>query len=210
MMEKCIGYWYRPSKGLSEISFWGGDDMIDALIDIYNVTGDNYYLNVAKDIIDYLIGFGRDYYGYYPSDYNDKYGRWNLDRRNLKPTSFLFMGQAAAASGILRVARADQFGPENPILTDISSIDEDQVIVYPTVLNKTGSVNIKLPQAENQTVTITLTDVSGQKVKEVRMQNIPGDEIINFSIDDQKPGLYFITINRQSMIVTKKIIINRS
>jgi hypothetical protein len=204
MMTKCLAYWYKSSKGLNENSFWGGDDLIDALIDMYDVTAEDNYLVIARDIIDYLIEFGRDYYGYYPSDYNDNYGKWNLDRRNLKPTSFMLMGQAAAASGILRVAYADLYGPQNPVVTGWKMPSDNTILVYPTILNRSGSIHIRMDRDCLSGFTVTLSNTMGYKIREY----IRNEEEITLPVDDLVPGMYLLTISCRSLRVTRKIIIN--
>ena len=106
MADACLAKWYIPGQGASEISFWGGSDMVEMLVDFYEVDGNPKWLNAAKNIVDYLIDFGRDQMGYYAGSYNDVDGTWNLDRRYLFPAQIQMMGQACAAAAILRVAKA--------------------------------------------------------------------------------------------------------
>jgi hypothetical protein len=203
MMAKCLAYWYKTSRGLNENSFWGGDDMIDALIDMYNVTAEDNYLIVARDIIDYLIEYGRDYYGYYPSDYNDSYGKWNLDRRNFKPSSFMLMGQAAAASGILRVAYADLHGPQNPVVTGLKLPSEENILVYPTILCCSESIHVKMEKDYPTGIRVMLSNTIGYKMREY----IKNEEEFTISSDGLAPGMYLLTIYCQSLMMTKKILI---
>lgn len=203
MMTKSLAYWYKASKGLNENSFWGGDDLIDALIDMYDVTEEDNYLIVARDIIDYLIEFGRDYYGYYPSDYNDNYGKWNLDRRNVKPSSFMLMGQAAAASGILRVAHADLYGPQNPVVTGLKLPSMDNILVYPTILKRSAPIHVRMDRDNLSCITVILSNTTGLKIREY----IKNEGDFTIPSDGLNPGIYLLTISFQSSRVTKKIVI---
>jgi hypothetical protein len=106
LANACLRQWYTPGKGVSEISFWGGSDLVEMLVDFYEVDRNPQWLAAARNIVDYLIDYGRDQLGYYPGSYNDADGTWNLDRRYLFPASVQLMGQACAAAAILRVAQA--------------------------------------------------------------------------------------------------------
>jgi uncharacterized protein YyaL (SSP411 family) len=88
-----------------EISFWGGSDMVEMLVDFYEVDRNAKWLDAARNIVDYLIDYGRDQLGYYPGSYTDTDGTWDLDRRYLFPARVQMMGQACAAAAILRVAQ---------------------------------------------------------------------------------------------------------
>jgi hypothetical protein len=105
MANACLEKWYLSGKGVKEISFWGGSDMVEMLVDFYEVDHNPKWLNAARNIVDYLIDYGRDQLGYYPGSYNDADGTWSLDRRYLFPSSVQMMGQACAAAAILRVAQ---------------------------------------------------------------------------------------------------------
>jgi hypothetical protein len=104
LANACLRQWYTPGRGVREISFWGGSDMVEMLVDFYEVDHNAQWLSAARDIVDYLIDYGRDQLGYYPGSYSDADGTWNLDRRYLFPASVQLMGQACAAAAILRVA----------------------------------------------------------------------------------------------------------
>jgi hypothetical protein len=105
MANACLKQWYIPGKGVSEISYWGGSDMVEMLVDFYEVDRNPKWLDAARNIVDYLIDYGRDQLGYYPDTDKDATGTWNLDRRYLFPASIQMMGQACAAAAILRVAQ---------------------------------------------------------------------------------------------------------
>jgi hypothetical protein len=115
LANACLKQWYMPGKGVSEISFWGGSDMVEMLVDFYEVDQNPKWLAAARNIVDYLIDYGRDQLGYYPGSYNDADGTWNLDRRYLFPASVQMMGQACAAAAILRVAQVA--GTSTPLAT---------------------------------------------------------------------------------------------
>jgi len=111
MADACLRQWYVPGQGVREISFWGGSDMVEMLVDFYEVDRNPKWLAAARNIVDYLIDYGRDQLGYYPGSYSDADGTWNLDRRYLFPASVQMMGQACAAAAILRVAQATAATP---------------------------------------------------------------------------------------------------
>lgn len=105
MANACLRQWYTPGQGVREIPFWGGSDLVEMLVDCYEVDHNTKWLAAARNIVDYLIDYGRDQLGYYPGSYSDSDGTWNLDRRYLFPGSVQLMGQACAAAAILRVAQ---------------------------------------------------------------------------------------------------------
>jgi len=208
MMDNCIAYFYRQSDGLHENAFWGGDDMIDALVDFYNVTADGYYLDIAKRIIGRLVAYGKDPAGYYPSDYNDAYGAWNLDRRTANPSSFMLMGQAAAASGILRVAHADLSGPQDPVTTGIRSQTEDQFLVYPTILDPGQSIHVRSFRSAALPLSIAFFDVMGSKIADYTAQDIPSGNELLIPCHDLSRGMYLLTITQGENRITRKILIS--
>lgn len=104
MMEACLARSYAQGQGLKENAFWGGDDMIDALEDLHQATGEERWHAIARDILDYLVAQGRDARGWYPGDEDDARGAWNVDRRQAPAAPVSVMGQAAAAASLLRVA----------------------------------------------------------------------------------------------------------
>ncbi|TGE04806.1 T9SS type A sorting domain-containing protein [Hymenobacter fodinae] len=133
MANACLKQWYTPGKGVSEISFWGGSDMVEMLVDFYEVDHNVKWLNTARDIVDFLIDYNRDQLGYYPGSYNDADGTWNLDRRYLFPASIQMMGQACAAAAILRVAQVTN----TPLATSpVAAISPDLVVFPNPVTNR--------------------------------------------------------------------------
>jgi hypothetical protein len=163
MMNACISYWYRENQGLSEISFWGGDDMIDALVDIYVVTGEKRFFNIARNIVDFLIEYGKDTRGYYPSDYDDNFGRWNLDQRNDAPSSYLMMGQAAAASAILRVAIVQKTVTAIDD-TELPSLKLDKTEIFPSVFGTGDLLTVRFNQIINQDIQIWIYSLDGRLI----------------------------------------------
>lgn len=161
MLEACIRYWYIENHGLSEISFWGGDDLIDALVDFYEATGEKRYFDVARNIVDFLIEFGKDSRGYYPSDYDDKFGRWNLDQRGNAPATYLMMGEAAAASAILRVAK---------VKSTLTAVDQTEPVhsglntirIFPSIIAPGETLTIQFDEQENQDIQICIFSMDGR------------------------------------------------
>lgn len=208
MVNTCIDYWYTPNQGLNEISFWGGNDMIDALIDIYNVTAEEYYLDVAKDIIDFLIEYGRDELGYYPSDYNDAYGRWNLDRRGETPETILMMGQAAAASAMLRVAIAVEYGPvtSNKIYPE-HQVASNDIKIFPTVLKTGTRLNIQNNGLPSTLREIQVFSTEGRLIHSEALQSEKDWFMHHLILPIISPGLYIIQIITSGGKHSAKIII---
>jgi len=56
--------WYKPDAG-SVRSPSGGNDSVDALMDLHGVDPDPKWFDAARDIVDFIINNGRDTSGYY-------------------------------------------------------------------------------------------------------------------------------------------------
>ncbi len=106
MADHVLGRWYKPGVGFGEISFWGGNDTIDMLLDLHEVDPNPKWLAAAQDIVDCLIDHGRDTLGYYPMGTGTG-SNWAGDRTAITPTSIQLMGQAAAVNALLRVAQCE-------------------------------------------------------------------------------------------------------
>jgi hypothetical protein len=156
MANACLKQWYTPSKGVSEISLWGGSDMVEMLVDFYEVDRNAKWLDAARNIVDYLIDYGRDQLGYYPGSYTDDDGTWNLDRRYLFPAKVQMMGQACAAAAILRVAQVT-----NTPLGTTNSVAAKAADLFPNPVTNRLTL-----QANRKPVTgkVTVVNAMGQTV----------------------------------------------
>jgi len=155
LANACLKQWYGPGQGVREISFWGGSDMVEMLVDFYEVDHNAKWLDAARNIVDYLIDYGRDQLGYYPGTYEDATGTWNLDRRYLFPASVQMMGQACAAAAILRVAQVTSTPLSTTAATAAKAAD-----LYPNPV-----VNHLILRTNRQLTTgITVTNTLGQTV----------------------------------------------
>lgn len=160
LADACLRQWYTPGQGVQEISFWGGSDMVEMLVDFYEVDHNAKWLSAARNIVDYLIDYGRDQLGYYPGSYSDADGTWNLDRRYLFPRSVQMMGQACAAAAILRVAQvtATPLASARPTpakATDLFPNPVTNRLTLPLTA-KSGASNVTVSNALGQTV-LTVT-----------------------------------------------------
>lgn len=206
MTDKSLSYWYRDNQGLNENAFWGGDDMIDALIDMYYYTGDQRYLTVSKDIIDYLIKYGQDALGYYPSDYNDAYGKWNLDRRNAEPATILMMGQAAAAAAMLRLAYAIENDPVVSVTEFPDHLITPDIIVYPNIVGGGQELNLKFSEPFPDKIKVGLFTIHGKKVQEKDVASVSGCSNFNFRLHNHAGGIYILVIQNGNTLTTRKLI----
>lgn len=207
MMSSCIDRWYKPGQGLSEISFWGGDDMIDALLDMYQQTADQEFFSIAADIMDFLSVNNRDKRGYYAGDYDDSKGKWNLYRTNLNPSEIGMMGQAAAASSFLNVA----FNSEN-VPTAVREVQSKEtklaVTVFPNPASKGTELKIQLPEKTGQVCKVSLYNQSGQMIQLFETKQVTGDGLITLSPSVNIPGIYFIHVTSERTSYQAKVLIN--
>ena len=93
---------------------------------------------------------------------------------------------------------------ENSVLTSISNLNDEQnnFLVYPNPTN--DFVTIKLKNIVSDEITISLTDLSGRKIKQWNLINT--ENAIQLPLNDIVPGCYFINVNFQNKLFTQKII----
>lgn len=206
MANSCVNYWYRKGAGLNENSFWGGNDLIDMFLELYEETSDFKWLNTSKDIMDFLCANNRDFRGYYASDYDDSKGDWNLSRSNLNPAQVLLMGQAAAASSFLNVAIYDKV-----ISSDIKELDQSskvyEMVIYPNPADETGELNILFPDVLAAKCILRIYNQSGQLVRLIDKDILSGNKEIKLSTGLKTPGIYVMQVISGSKSYQTKYII---
>ncbi len=207
MMNSCIDQWYKPGQGLSEISFWGGDDMIDALLDMYRETADEKFYTIAADIMDFISAYNIDKRGYYASSYSDAEGKWNLYRTSENPSEIGMMGQAAAASAFLNVA----YNSVNPV-TDVDEIElspkNQSLTVFPNPAPRGTEMKIKIPEKSGVASEVYLYNQSGQVVQWFESQEVNGDGLITVKPTINIPGVYFVRIISGAKFYHTKVLIH--
>ena len=92
----------------------------------------------------------------------------------------------------------------NTITTSIeeNNFSGNDFSIYPNPTN--DLVTIKLKNSIADKITISLTDLSGRKIKQWNLINAQKE--IQLSINDIVPGCYFINVNYENNLLTKKII----
>ncbi len=205
MMNSCINMWYKSGQGLSENSFWGGDDMIDALMDMYRETTDQKFLFIAKDIMDFLSKNNRDKRGYYAGDGDDSKGKWNLYRTSLNPAEIGMMGQAAAASSFLNVAFDSGIRTEVNEL-EIGEIQQD-ITVSPNPVQRGEDIRIQVPENSGVTCHTYLYNQSGQLIQSFESKKLTSNRQIIIHPEVKIPGIYFIGVISESKSYQAKVII---
>ena len=207
MMNSCINRWYKPGQGLSEISFWGGNDMVDALLDLYQQTADLKFFTIASDIMDFLAANNRDKRGYYAGSYSDAEGQWSLYRTNLNPSEIGMMGQAAAASSFLNVAF---YSVNIPSAVDGVKTEKTKhaVAVFPNPASRGTKLQIRLPEKAGQACKVSLYNQSGQMIQLYESKQVTGGGLITLSPAINIPGIYFILVTSESKSYQAKVLIN--
>lgn len=193
MTNSCLNYWYQKGAGLRENSFWGGDDLIDALLDLYRETADKKWLDASKDIMDFLSARNRDLRGYYASDYDDSKGDWNLHRTNQNPSEILLMGQAAAASSFLNVAINT-----SDITSGVKELNQNAkqpgISVYPNPVRRNEDLRINVPEEDGGTCNVRIYNQSGQLVRNFNQDMSTANPQLVLNTTLEMPGLYLIQI----------------
>ncbi len=207
MMNSCIDQWYKPGQGLSEISFWGGDDMIDALLDMYRETADEKFYTIAADIMDFISAYNIDKRGYYASSYSDAEGKWNLYRTSENPSEIGMMGQAAAASAFLNVA----YNSVNPV-TDVDEIElspkNQSLTVFPNPVSAGEEISLQIPVKKDAVCTVYFYNQSGQLIQQQNAVQPTADGKVFFRQETSTPGMYFIKLISGGNTYSAKILIN--
>ena len=207
MMSSCINHWYTAGQGLSEISFWGGDDMIDALLDMYRETKEEQFFTIAAGIVDFISAHNRDKRGYYASSYSDADGKWNMYRTSENPSEIGMMGQAAAASAFLNVA----YNSVNPV-TDVDEIEVAQknqsLTVFPNPAPRGTEMKIKIPEKGGVASEVYLYNQSGQVVQWFKSQEVTGDGLITVTPTVNIPGIYFVRVISGAKSYHTKVLIH--
>jgi len=92
MDSRYIGW---QTRKLNEVGCWGGHDMTDAYVNMYEVDHDQNWLNIAAGYLNYLHTNCRDSKGFYPEEWNDvsKAGK-----------RFILLDQASACSAFFKMA----------------------------------------------------------------------------------------------------------
>ncbi len=207
MMNSGIDQWYTPSQGLSEISFWGGDDMIDALLDMYRETTDEEFFTIAADIMDFLSTHNRDKRGYYASSYLDAEGKWNLYRTSENPSEIGMMGQAAAASSFMNVA----YNSINPVtaIYDIEiALEKQSLTVFPNPALSGEEISIQVPGKKDIFCDIYFYNQSGKLIQQHNAIQLTADGKVYFRPETSSPGMYFIKLISAGKTYPAKILIH--
>ena len=192
LANACLRQWYTPGQGVREISFWGGSDMVEMLVDFYEVDRNAKWLDAARNIVDYLIDYGRDQLGYYPGTYSDTDGTWSLDRRYLFPSSIQMMGQACAAAAILRVAQVTA----TPLATTTSAVAKaTDLFPNPATNRLTLQTNRQLALGN-----VMITNSLGQTVLTTTAPNGTLD------VSALAPGLYTVSWHEGEQRVAKRFV----
>ena len=92
LADACVRHWVKPSGAMNETGQWGGSDLIDALLDLYDVDHNARWLGACRRVLRHLHDVCRD-----P---NGRYGEyWHVDRRKtpLKEVHLLYMAPVARA-----------------------------------------------------------------------------------------------------------------
>lgn len=96
------------SKRLNEVGCWGGHDMTDAYVKMYEVDKDQNWLNIVAGYLTYLHDNCKDAQGYYPES-------WNDTERNGKRYQLLDQASVAAAFMKMSTTRGGEKKKPEPV-----------------------------------------------------------------------------------------------
>ena len=105
------------------------------------------------------------------------------------------------------VGRAQPVGaPAVVTTTEEAPAEKIDMNVYPNPAS--NYVNVVLSGVKGQTM-ITVHDMSGKAVSNMRVDVDDNDQIINLPVDNYSQGIYFIKVVNGNAVMTKKLIIAR-
>ncbi len=82
--------------------------------------------------------------------------------------------------------------------------EDMKIVVYPNPTNDMVNVNYNIENASN--VTLQLTSIQGQVIKEVKMINVLGLQTTTVDLSNQTSGMYFITLSTENESFTTKVV----
>lgn len=90
--------------------------------------------------------------------------------------------------------------------TDVASANEFKFSVYPNPFNESATVSIN---ADNKNVNMTLTSVLGQNVWNKSMGVVNGQKDVKIDAANLESGIYFLTVEVEGKVQTKRITVNK-
>ena len=103
-------------------------------------------------------------------------------------------------------------GDENVVFVETTTSTDDEISEYQIDLISpnpaTDLVNVKFNVAHGESLSITLNDLSGKKIKSIRNSEFfnKGNHIVHFNSAQLQSGVYFVTINGKSQSISKKFV----
>ncbi len=94
--------------------------------------------------------------------------------------------------------------PTSALGTDEMETEIMKVVVYPNPTNDMINVNYTIENSSN--VTLRLTSIHGQILKEVKTNNAIGLQMSSIDISNQSSGMYFVTITTETESFTTKVV----
>jgi endo-1,4-beta-D-glucanase Y len=88
----------------------------------------------------------------------------------------------------------------------VELIEEKQLFVSNPVRDR---LYVKLPESTDPSVFIQVTDLSGRRLIQKRIQGAVSNQIIDVDVSKLTAGLYIVTVQRGKKIVSKKIIVEK-
>jgi hypothetical protein len=86
--------------------------------------------------------------------------------------------------------------------------DDQSITIFPNPVKEKGILQLKL---ENTTdIAIEFFDMTGKKVKEMKLQNIDsGEHKLEFDTSEMNNGVYFCRVSTNSWVKAKRIIVKQ-
>jgi alpha-tubulin suppressor-like RCC1 family protein len=94
--------------------------------------------------------------------------------------------------------------PTTALATEEVSTENNKTTVYPNPTNDIVNVDFTLENSSN--VSIQLTNIQGQLITEIKMENTSGLQTATLNLSNQSSGMYFITVTSQEKTFTTKVI----
>ena len=93
--------------------------------------------------------------------------------------------------------------PNSALSTNEMNSNNLKTSVYPNPTN--GEVNVDFVLEDSSNVTLQLTSIQGQVIKEVKLNGLSGSQTTTLNLSNEASGLYFVTITTDTESFTAKV-----
>jgi alpha-tubulin suppressor-like RCC1 family protein len=94
--------------------------------------------------------------------------------------------------------------PTSTLANEIHTLDKAEISLYPNPTN--GIVNIDYNLDNSSKITISVTNIQGQIINEIKVDRNSGTQTDSIDLSNQSRGMYFITLTNENSSFTSKVV----